>query len=85
MEILSFIPEKLFIVIAATYILGMFFKSLDSKYFKDKFIPIALMIFAIIFSIVMNGFSGTSFLQGILCWGVAAGFNQILVQAKKEA
>ena len=84
MDIMKFIPTELLIVIAATYVVGIFLKQIDNKYFKDKFIPIALMLFAIVFSLVTTGFNATSVLQGILCWGSATGISQVLIQANKQ-
>ena len=81
MNIMEFIPSELLIVIASTYVVGVFLKKIES--FKDKFIPIVLMLFAILFSLIITGFNATSVLQGILCWGSATGISQVLIQANK--
>lgn len=83
MNLMDFIPQELLIVIAATNVFGAFLKSLDSKYFKDKYIPIVLILFSITFSITISGYNTQSILQGILCWGTATGFSQIVIQSKK--
>lgn len=83
MNLMDFIPQELFIVIAATNVFGAFLKCIDNKYFKDKYIPIALIVFSITFSITLTGYSATSILQGVLCWGTATGLSQIVIQAKK--
>ena len=66
-NLLNFIPEQLLILIAATYVLGVFLKKLESV--KDKYITIILMVFTIAFSMVLSGLLLTAFLQGILCFG----------------
>lgn len=81
MELITFIPEQLFILIAAIYVLGIFLKKIDKV--KDNLIPIILIVFSIMFAIALVGFSATSILQGILCWGVAIGINQTGKQIKK--
>ncbi|WP_044305113.1 phage holin family protein [Clostridioides difficile] len=55
------------------------YKQLDNKY-----IPIILLVLGIGFSIWMLGFNPSSILQGILCWGVAIGANQVYKQLKEE-
>ena len=81
-NLLNFIPEQLLILIAATYVLGVFLKKLESV--KDKYITIILMVFTVASSMLINGLSVTSFLQGILCWGVAVGLNQTAKQLSKQ-
>ena len=81
-NLINFIPENLFILVVATYVLGMFFKKIPS--INDGLIPIFLMIFSIVFSMVLVKPSPTAFLQGILCWGVSIGINQTIKQINKE-
>ena len=81
-NLMNFIPEFLFIVIVATYVVGIFLKRLESV--KDKYITIILMVFTIVFSMVLSGLSATAFLQGILCWGVSVGINQTAKQLSKQ-
>ena len=81
-NLMNFIPEQLLILIAATYVMGIFLKKLESV--KDKYITIILMVFTITFSMVLTGLSATAFLQGILCWGVAVGLNQTAKQLTKQ-
>ncbi|MDU4725939.1 MULTISPECIES: phage holin family protein [Clostridium] len=81
-NLLKFIPEQLLILIAATYVLGVFLKRLESV--KDKYITIILMVFTVASSMLISGLSVTSFLQGILCWGVSVGVNQTAKQLAKE-
>ncbi len=81
-NLMQFIPGELAIVIVATYVIGVFLKNIESV--KDKYITVALMVFAIVFSMVISAPSATSFLQGILCWGVAVGLNQTGKQLNKQ-
>lgn len=83
MDVLQFIPEQLFILVATTNILGVFLKKWDNL--NDKYITSILMIFSIIFSMVLVKPSPNAFLQGILCWGVAVGVNQTFKQLTKGA
>lgn len=81
MDLMQFVPQQLLILVATVYVLGIGLKKTEK--IKDNFIPIILIVFSIIFSIVIQGFSGESILQGILCWGVAIGINQTGKQIKK--
>lgn len=81
-NLMQFIPGELAIVIVATYVVGIFLKKIESV--KDKYITIALMVFAIVFSMALSGPSVASFLQGVLCWGVAVGLNQTGKQLNKQ-
>ncbi|HFG9628207.1 TPA: phage holin family protein, partial [Clostridioides difficile] len=74
-NLISFIPEQLLILVAALSIIGKGckkYKQLDNKY-----IPVVLLALGIGFSVWMLGFNPSSILQGILCWGVAIGANQV--------
>lgn len=81
-NLINFIPENLVILIVATYVLGMFFKKIPGV--NDHLIPIFLMIFSIVFSMILVKPSPIALLQGILCWGVAIGVNQTVKQLNKE-
>lgn len=92
MEIMTFIPEHLLILIAATYVLGVFLKKIEG--FKDKYITIALMLFCITLAFLLNLINAqyktmldaavNAILQGILCWGVSVGINQTFKQIGKQ-
>lgn len=81
-EIMQFIPSQLGILTATLYILGMFFKS--TSFVVDKYIPLVLLLFSVLFSVLLIGVSPTSILQGILCWGVSVGANQVIKQTGKD-
>jgi len=80
-NLLTFIPEQLLILIAATYVLGVFLKKIEGV--KDKYITVMLMVFCIVFSLILGGINATGVLQGILCWGVSIGINQTTKQLSK--
>ena len=81
MELLTFVPEQLLVLVVAIYVLGLFLKKLEI--IKDKWIVFILMAFAISFSLIMQGLGAVAILQGVICWGVAVGVKQIEVQLKK--
>lgn len=91
-NLLTFIPEFLLIVIAATYIVGVFLKRIET--FPDKYITVLLMLFGITFAVLLNIINAqykialdviiNGILQGILCWGVAVGINQTVKQVNKD-
>lgn len=91
-NLLTFIPEQLLILIAATYVLGIYLKKLET--IKDKHITSILMLFCITFAVLLNIINQqykvmldaviNAILQGILCWGVSVGINQTYKQLKKE-
>ncbi|WP_024622159.1 phage holin family protein [Metaclostridioides mangenotii] len=81
MDIMSFIPEQLMIIVVTLNVLGFACKSIPK--FDDRYIPITLLAIGIIFSIFLVGFNVTSIMQGILCWGVAIGVNQTYKQFKQ--
>lgn len=90
--LLTFIPEKLLILIAAIYVFGIWLKKLES--IKDNYITVILMVFAITFAVLLNLINSqykviyeaivNAILQGILCWGVAVGINQTYKQLNKS-
>ena len=81
MELLSFVPEQLLVLVVAIYVLGLFLKRIEV--IKDKYIVFILMAFAIAFSLIMQGIGAVAVLQGIICWGVSVGIKQLEIQFKK--
>ncbi|WP_304340478.1 phage holin family protein [Metaclostridioides mangenotii] len=81
MDIMSFIPEQLMIIVVTLNALGFACKSLPKL--DDRYIPIVLLAIGIVFSTCIVGFSVTAIMQGILCWGVAIGANQTVKQFKQ--
>ncbi|HDO9123468.1 TPA: phage holin family protein [Clostridioides difficile] len=79
-NLISFIPEQLILLVVALNVLGFGLKKY--KQLDNKYIPIILLVLGSGFSIWMLGFNLSSILQGILCWGVAIGANQVYKQLK---
>lgn len=80
MNIIQFIPEALMILVASNYCLGVFLK--QSKV-QDKFIPMIILLFSIVFSCLLAKPTAMAILQGILCWGTSAGIYDIKNQLSK--
>ena len=53
MEMIQFLPEELFILVIATYILGMILKKIDLV--NDRYITIFISIFAVSCTMTMRG------------------------------
>lgn len=81
MEFMKFIPEQLMILVACIYVLGEACKRYPNL--NNKYIPIVLLAFGIVFSVWMQDMNPTAILQGILCWGTAIGLNETIKQLKK--
>ena len=81
MELLSFVPEQLLVLVVAIYVLGLFLKRIEV--IKDKWIVFILMAFSIAFSLIMQGIGAVAILQGVICWGVSVGIKQLEIQYKK--
>ncbi|KEZ88078.1 hypothetical protein IO99_03745 [Clostridium sulfidigenes] len=92
MDLMTFVPEHLLILIVATYVVGVFLKKIEN--FQDRYITIALMVFCITFAILLTLVNAeykrmfdaivNAILQGILCWGVSVGINQTYKQISKQ-
>lgn len=82
MYIISFIPEQLFILIAALNVIG--FACNNYPKVKNDFIPPILFSLGIIFSIWMQGVSPGAILQGILCAGASMGLYDAFKPLKNK-
>lgn len=78
MDISSFIPDSLIVLVVATNMLGIFLKEIEVV--KDNYIPVILLMFSTVFSIAIMGLSPESVLQGVITWGVAVGIHQTIHQ-----
>ena len=78
----AFISEKAYILIPTIYIIGMFLKSIETV--PDKYIPILLLFISVVLSASINGLGADSFIQAVLCCGVAVFFNQTFKQITKK-
>lgn len=81
MELISFVPESLYIVAAAIWFIGHLLKKTDL--IKDELIPFILMIISVVFVVFMQDFTANSILQGIMCTAVAVLGNNIIKQSNK--
>ena len=77
-EIIKFVPEKLLILVAGLYVIGIFLKRTPK--IQDWIIPWILLILGIAFSIAIMGINPTSVLQGIICSFGAIATNQLIKQ-----
>jgi hypothetical protein len=91
-NLINLIQVELIIIIAVTYVLGLFLKTIPNV--PDWTIPFVLLAFAMVFSILykaimlMEGFTAQSilsgFLYGILIAGIAVFGNQLIKQATER-
>jgi len=89
--VLQFVRPELIIVAIACYVLGMFLKG---STIKDWLIPIILLIFAIVLTILYisvvlgEGFTGkvfiVGFIQGLFAAALAVYGNQLLKQLTEK-
>ena len=82
MDFMKYITENALIIIPVLYIIGMILKNL--KTIPDKYIPLILLPFGIVFSILLGGLTADAVIQGVLVTGAAVYCNQLYVQGKKE-
>ena len=82
-ELIKFVPEQLYILVAGLCVVGVFLK--NSPRIKDWTIPWLLTVLGVGFSISLNGFNATSVLQGIICSGVSVYGNQLFKQTIKKS
>lgn len=77
--IVNLIDGKLSIVVAACWVLGYIIK--QTPRVPDWSIVYIVTLFAVVFVVLLNGFTAQSALQGILCGAAAVYGNQLLKQA----
>ena len=83
MEILDYILQERLILIPVLYVLAEIFKM--TELIKNKYIPIIVLFFGILLSIMLGGFTLTdNIIQGILVAGATVLTNQIVKQSQKE-
>jgi len=83
MDILNYILENRLVLVPVLYIVGEFIKR--TKYIKDKFIPIIILIIGILFSVLMGGDTIiNNVIQGILVAGATVLGNQMVKQIGKD-
>lgn len=83
MNLIQFVPEQLFILIAALWVIGYFIK--NTKVIPDSYIPFILIILSVLASILIMGVNINSILQGIICAAVAVFGKNIAKQGQEIA
>ena len=88
---MEYIPSYMYILVVSLYVLGTILKASSVP---DKYIVYILLIFGITIAVLLNIINSqyktelesiiNGLLQGIICWGVATGTNQLYRQAKKD-
>lgn len=82
MEYLTeYIIEQALIVVPALIVLGFVIKS--TTFLKDKYIPLALLVFGILLSVSLMGFNADAIIQGVLVTGAAVLAHQGYKQTKR--
>lgn len=76
----NFIPQNSFILIVALLVLGIYFKTNNNVI--DELIPIFLLVFSCIASLLLSGVNIVAFLQGVVSWGVSIAIHQTYKQTK---
>lgn len=78
---ISLLPSNLIILVVALNVLGVYFKS--NSNIKNEYIPLVLLALSCVCSVLLGSLDVVSFLQGIICWGIAIGTHQVYIQSKK--
>ncbi len=82
MDILQFISEQGFIMIAFLYIIGGLLKR--SEFIADKYIVVILpVVSCIVTPAILGGYTVDNFVQAILIAGVTVLGNQVIKQLQK--
>lgn len=81
MNIISFVPEQLGILVAALWVIGYFVK--NTKKIPDAYIPFILIVLSVIASLFIMGANVVSVLQGIICAAVAVLGSNVIKQGSE--
>lgn len=84
MDFMIYIIHKVYILIPALYIIGLYLKKTPESTIPDWWIPWILLICGIVGSIIILGFTGEAVIQGILVSGVTVFGNQLIKQTIKR-
>ena len=77
----KYLFEQSLILIPVLNIIGLILKQL--KDINDKYIPIILLGFGLLFSFFINGLNPQAAIQGVLVTGAAVYGNQVVKQLNK--
>jgi len=80
--VIEFINPELLAVVVACWIIGYILKQTPKV--ADWTIIYVVTLVAIIFAVILLGFTAQSIIQGILCGAVAVYGNQLVKQVKKS-
>lgn len=78
---MQYIVEKALILIPVLNIIGMMLKNIQKL--PDKYIPLILLVFGMLGTMSLVGFTVDGAIQGILVTGTAVYGNQVVKQLKK--
>ncbi len=81
MEVLGYITERALILIPVLNIIGMIIKKLEK--INDKYIPLIILVCAVIGTLAIMGVSAEAVIQGVLVAGTSVFGNQIVKQLSK--
>lgn len=77
----KYLFEQSLILIPFLNIIGLIIKQIE--FINDKYIPIILLVFGVLFSFFINGMNVQSAVQGVLVTGAAVYSDQVVKQLKK--
>lgn len=82
MDILKYITEQALILIPALLILGQIIKNIEA--IPDKYIPLILLPFGILWAMALGSWTVNGVIQGVLVTGAAVYGNQVWKQLNKK-
>ena len=77
---MNLIVDQALVLIPVLYVIGRFLKISS---IPDKYIPISLLIFGIVLSMLLIGVSVEGFIQGVLVAGAAVFTNELVKQSNR--
>ncbi|MEG0978925.1 MAG: phage holin family protein [Oscillospiraceae bacterium] len=82
MDFISYVKGEGIILIPVLYILGLIIKGIEK--IPDKYIPVILLFIGCLLSLLLLGFTASSFIQGVLLTGAAVYGHQVFKQMSKS-
>ena len=80
MDIMNLLVDQALVLIPVLYVIGRFLKISS---IPDKYIPISLLIFGVVLSMLLIGPSVEGFIQGVLVAGAAVFTNELVKQSNR--
>lgn len=81
MDLLKYTVENCLVLIPALNVIGQIVKGIER--IDNKFIPLILLVFGVLGSVGILGFSADAVVQGVLVTGAAVYGNQLVKQFKQ--